>query len=236
MTSPSTILPEFPRMIHIPWNPNTERGDLVASSVEIQPVFEQKVYVQEKVDGANCGMAIVDDHPIIRGRQKFIKKGYTPRTAASKQFASVFNWWHANKKKFVRLAKIAGPVSIYGEWMKAQHGMKYDLLPDWFIAYDLYDYEKSQFLDTGRAMSYLQESGFATAPILFRGDLTALEDLEPLANGRTEFSSTELREGVVVKTTDGEWTTHKFKMVRPGFKQGRLWNNDEMKVNSCRPK
>jgi ATP-dependent RNA circularization protein (DNA/RNA ligase family) len=220
-------------MVHLPWNPNTERGDLVASSVDVQIVFEQKVYVQEKVDGANCGMTIFEDHPLIRGRQKFIKKGYAPKTTASRQFASVFNWWHANKKKFEHLAREAGPVSIYGEWMKAQHGMKYDRLPDWFIAYDLYDYEKCHFLDTGRAMQYLKDAGFATAPILFEGDLVSLDHLEPFVNGKTEFSSTELREGVVVKTTDGEWTTAKFKVVRPGFKQGRLWNNDEMRVNSC---
>lgn len=234
MKRPSDILPEFPRMVHIPWNPNTERGDLVASNEEIQAVFEQKVYVQEKVDGANCGMAIVDDHPLIRGRQKFIKKGYLPKTTASKQFASVFNWWHTHKKRFEKLAREAGPVSIYGEWMKAQHGMVYDRLPDWFIAYDLYDYEKCQFLDTGLAMQYLKDAGFATAPIIFSGKIGELSELEPMVNGRTEFSTTELREGLVVKPTDGEWTTHKFKMVRPGFKQGRLWNNDEMKVNSCR--
>jgi ATP-dependent RNA circularization protein (DNA/RNA ligase family) len=230
---PSDILPEFPRMRHLPWKPNTERGDLVLSEEESQVIFEGKVYVQEKVDGSNCGMTIVDGQPLIRGRSKFIRKGYLPKTSATKQFASIFNWWHAQKKKFERLEKEAGPVSIYGEWMKAQHGMKYDRLPGWFIAFDLYDYDRCQFIDTAKAHDILDDCGFCTCPLLYQGRLSGYEQLDTLVNENTEFAKDEQREGLVVKVSDGDWLTHKFKMVRPGFKQGRLWNNDEMKVNSC---
>ena len=36
----------------------------------------------------------------------------------------------------------------------------------------------------------------------------------------SQFSSTDLREGVYVKVGDGRWVTHRFKMVRQGFIAG----------------
>lgn len=39
--NPHKILPEFPRMIHLPWKPNTERNDLVASEEDASVIFDR---------------------------------------------------------------------------------------------------------------------------------------------------------------------------------------------------
>jgi hypothetical protein len=35
---------------------------------------------------------------------------------------------------------------LFGEWLMARHTMAYDMLPDWFIAFDIFDTATNQFL------------------------------------------------------------------------------------------
>lgn len=34
---------------------------------------------------------------------------------------------------------------LYGEWCAARHTVTYDALPDWFLAYDVYDTKEGRF-------------------------------------------------------------------------------------------
>lgn len=105
--------------------------------------------------------------------------------------------------------------------MIQQHGMSYDSLPDWFIAYDIYDWEESKYIDPEKADVFLAECGFARLPIIHKGKVD-YQTLETLANEKSLFDSQQQREGVIVKVSDGEFITTKFKMVRQGFEQGCL--------------
>ena len=127
-----------------------------------------------------------------------------------------------------------GAVTVYGEWMWAQHGMYYDLLPDWFIAYDVFNHEMQQFMPTPVVRSALTCAGFAVPPMLKRGHLENYEQLEELAFQPTDFATDALREGVYVKVTDGLTVTHRFKMVRQGFVQGGLWSETQLQKNKLR--
>jgi hypothetical protein len=135
MKTPSfkDVLPEYPSMIHLPWKPNN-KGDKVAGW-DVADLILGKINVTtwEKIDGANCGMAYLDGHPVVRSRSKILRKGQELKNPSQKQFASAWNWMHDNRHKFEWLAEKVGPVSVYGEWMLQQHGMEYDALPDWFV-------------------------------------------------------------------------------------------------------
>jgi len=212
------ILPEYPRTCHLPWNPNATRDDLIVSEEECQIIFESdRVQVTEKVDGANAGMA---KGPIIRNRNHILRKGYTARTAAKKQFAPVWNWYYENLHLFDELEKLSPNTSVFGEWLLACHSVEYDLLPSWFMAYDLYDYESRQFVDPFEARDILIAAGFAVVPELHRGKVKDHKQLEAMIQQPSQFSSTDLREGIYVKVGDGRWVTHRFKMVRQGFIAG----------------
>jgi hypothetical protein len=220
------ILPEYPSTRHLPWKPNN-KGDKVATEAEASVIFSSAlVAVQEKIDGANCGMGYLDGHPVVRSRSKILRKGQDLKNPSQAQFASAWNWMHKNAGRFQRLDSY-GPYSVYGEWMIQQHGMAYDNLPDWFIAYDLYDWEKGLYLDPQKADTILREIGFDVIPLSFYGDprpqkpLT-YEFLEEVANCPSWFTKNSQREGIVVKVSDGDYVTHKFKMVRQGFDQGCL--------------
>lgn len=149
-----------------------------------------------------------------------------------KQFASVFNWFYENKNKFEILNE-AGPFSVFGEWMVAQHGIKYDALPAWFIAFDLYNYESGEFVETITARKVLQESGFELVPQLFYGQVTTFEEISQMTKKTSAFTNSAI-EGVYIKISTGDWITNRFKMVREDFVQGALWDSKSLKKNVLR--
>jgi hypothetical protein len=223
------VLPEYPATRHLPWKPNN-KSDRVASFEEAAVIFVgDRTCVQEKIDGANCGMAYIDGHPVVRNRTKVLRKGQELKNPSKAQFASAWNWMHQNKAKFDILAE-QGPYSVYGEWMIQQHGMVYDTLPDWFIAFDVYDWEKCHYIDPEKADKVLLNSGFSQVSNLFFGKLDSYETLEQLSNEKSGFTASGQREGIVVKVGNGDSITTKFKMVRQGFDQGCLLG-DEIKRN-----
>jgi len=223
------ILPEYPATRHLPYKPNN-KGDKVATEAEAAVIFEdERTCVQEKIDGANCGMAYIDKHPVVRNRTKILRKGQELKNPSAAQFASAWNWMHTNKSLFLALDQ-HGPYSVYGEWMIQQHGMEYDALPDWFIAFDVYDYEKGYYIDPKKADEVLRACGFFVIPTLVYGKILSYKVLEELANGLSEYTVGAKREGIIVKVSNGEAITTKFKMVRQGFEQGCLLG-DEMRRN-----
>lgn len=223
------ILPEYPATRHLPWNPNN-KGDKVATLQEASVIFEgERTYVQEKIDGANCGMAYLNGHPVVRNRTNILRKGQEMKNPSSAQFASAWNWMHEYQSMFDALDG-HGPYSVYGEWMIQQHGMIYDALPEWFIAFDVYDWEKGNYIDPKKANDVLLVCGFSMVPTLLSGKLDSYETLEELANGSSAFTVDQKREGIIVKVSDGEAITTKFKMVRQGFEQGSLLG-DQIKRN-----
>ena len=222
------ILPEYPSLQHLPYKPNN-KGDKIATEKEASVIFNlTNVTIQEKIDGANCGMAFIDDYPILRSRTKILKKGQELSTPARAQFGPAWNWMYNKKNSFIILNEF-GPYSVYGEWMLQQHGLFYDALPDWFIAYDIYDYEKKEFINSKKANFILNNCGFETISFCnWSGNLT-YEKIEELSNKSSSFCSKK-REGVIVKVSNDDYVTHKFKMVRQGFEQGSLLGK-ELKKN-----
>jgi hypothetical protein len=237
------ILPDFPRLKHLPFKPNTVRGDLIATLEDLDINIENgTTIIEEKVDGANCGMALFEGEPIIRNRDHILRKGYVKDTPAKKQFASIWGWFYEHKEAFEKLNEQMGTVSVYGEWMIQQHGMIYDRLPDWFIAYDVYDWEAGRFLNSYAAREHLEGVGLCVAPCLHGGSFNKTPWTKPfdleyfaalldrLTNAKSVFATNALREGIIFKISDERYQTHCFKMVRQGFMQGCLFG-EELKRN-----
>jgi len=228
------VLPDYPSVKHLPWKPNVSRDDKIVSEEEAAVIFQgHDVYVEEKIDGANCGMAKVRNFPIIRNIDHILRKGYTKPTPAKIQFRPIWNYYYDNESRFDKLNETLGPVSVYGEWMVARHGLEYDQLPDWFVAYDVYDYDRHEMIDPQEGRTALQACGFSVVPLLAINP-TSYEELEALCQQPSEFTTLGLREGIFVKVGDGKRVTHSFKMVREGFVQGALW--DKKKLNKNRLK
>lgn len=227
MSETSKLLPPYPSIPHLPHNPNLSVGDVVASNDTTRVMWANSVFVQEKIDGANLAIAIVDGHPVMRNRDKFVKKGEQRKSAAATQFKSAWNWFYENIDKF----KALDGYSVYGEWLVAQHGLPYNALTDWFMVYDLLDQQTCQFVDTAVAMKKAKDAGFSTLDPIYTGKLDGYDDLVEMAQGESPYAVGHKREGVVVKVSDGKFITNLFKMVRADFQQGSLWNPEKITKN-----
>lgn len=226
------ILPEYPRTQHLPFQPNATRDDLIASEKEAAIIFSSPyVYIDEKVDGAALAVTWLEDGPLIRNRNHILRKGYRKETPAKLQFASTWSWMYDQKDKFEKLAELAGDVSVYGEWLLARHSIHYDKLPSYFLTFDLFDHQEKKFIDPGKARTWLEASGFDTTPLLHYGLIKKYQDLTLLINHISNFSSNIKREGLYFKVSDGEWVTHRFKIVRSDFIAGEHWSKTQLVKN-----
>lgn len=228
------LMPDYPRTKHLPYKPNATRDDLIADPKEVLDLFEsENVYFEEKIDGSQCGICYYKDHPVIRNRSSFLNKGYLKRTPAKMQFASIWNWFYENRDKFEKLnAALGFPGAIYGEWTVALHGIRYDNLPNYFFAFDIYDHQTGCFMDTGFARKVLEDAGFIIPPLLKKGRIDKWEELDVFMEDNSPFSSLDKREGIYVKVTDGEQVTKRFKMVRHDFIQGCHWSKKQLRKNT----
>jgi hypothetical protein len=229
------ILPDFPRTMHLNYKPNAQRLDLIAAEKECKIIFESdNVDVTEKCDGAQVAINYHSGNPIIRNRNNLLNKVKTGhlRTAAKMQFSSIFNWFYDNINKFEKLNELAGfEPSVYAEWMIATHSCRYDKLSSYFIAFDLYDWEKEYFMNCNLARQLLENSGFIMPPLLYKGKVPNYDYLEKFMNEKSEFSTVDKREGIYIKVCDKDKIIERFKWVRKDFIQGEHWNKKVITKN-----
>jgi hypothetical protein len=103
---------------------------------------------------------------------------------------------------------------LFGEWCYARHAVAYDRLPDWFLAFDVYDREAGRFWSRARREELTSRLGLASVPMLAAGrfDRAGLERLlGPSRVGRTSM------EGIYLRCEDGPWLAARAKLVRASW-------------------
>ena len=226
-------LPAFPKTPHLPYKPNVDASDIIAEDVCLN---EGLICVEEKIDGASVGICLDDEgNPLVRNRDHILKKGYVKKdTTAKKQFRPLWNYYYDNRRAFQSILA-EGPFAIYGEWMWVQHGIHYTSLPDWFIPYDIYNYDLGVFLSPLTSRRLLTDAGFTCPRLIYQGDAKTVvlqyKDFEVWANQPAEWAEGKA-EGVYVKVHDTEIIHHRYKMVREDFVRGAFWDNKELKKNA----
>lgn len=227
--SEKLLLPEFPRTAHLPVEPNSGHDDIIASDSDMSQFLSGNIYIEEKIDATNLGIALPGEYPVVRNRSHILRKGYDKRkTPAQIQYQRVWTWLYENMEKFTLLNRELGfTASVYGEWLYARHVVSYDQLPNLFIAYDIYDSNNRKFLPPEIARKYLSNAGFDIAPLISVGSYT-VQDLIDIRDGESAFSTISPREGIYLKSEDG---CHRYKMVSPWFQSDDNWNKKELVKN-----
>ncbi len=89
-----------------------------------------RIIVQEKLDGSNVGIALLNETilPLTRS-------GYKAHTSPYKMHHEFKDWVYQNKKRF-RMALKEGE-RICGEWLLVAHGTRYNLPHEPFVAFDI---------------------------------------------------------------------------------------------------
>jgi hypothetical protein len=230
-------LHKYPRTRHLVGS-RLQPGDEDLDAVPMADLAGRWVVVEEKMDGANCGVRFDDAELLLQCRGHYLLGG--PR---ERQF-DLFKQWAGSlvDRLFDRLGD---RYVMYGEWLYAKHTVYYDALPHYFMEFDILDTETGQFLDTpGRAdrlaglpvspvrvlyagefpgeaalRALVGRSHFVTpdAPRRFRDDVARLGWDVDRSVRQTDLSG--VMEGLYVKVEEGGAVTGRYKFVRSEFLQ-----------------
>jgi hypothetical protein len=134
---------------------------------------------------------------------------------------------------------------MYGEWMYAKHSIYYDLLPHYFMEFDVFDRETGCFLDTPSRHSLLSSLPISSVPVLASGIFNNKEDIiRYLGNSNyisehhrehlradaeslgldservlRETDASRTMEGIYIKVEENGIVTDRMKYVRGSFLQ-----------------
>ena len=204
---------KYPRTPHVPWSPGINDDDIASNTSVLQDLIDAyPVVITEKMDGECTTM--YNDH--IHARS--LSSGYHPSRTRVRQLHSRISYL------------IPDCWRICGENMQAVHSIKYDDLPDWFLAFSIWD-EQNRCLDWANSMEWFDLLGVKTVPVLYHGILT-IDQL-------TEFHERLLsqQEGYVIRNADSfdydDFAKNVFKWVRPNHvRTDQHWMNNVM-IENC---
>lgn len=201
----------FPSTPHLAWL-STEaapREDKVLQSSEVQEILSNDVVVEEKIDGANLGLSLGPNGKLnIQNRGQYLVEPYHG------QFSRIPAWLEQHGDQLNDA--LWDGIVVFGEWCAAKHSIRYDVLPDWFLMFDVYDRTEERFWSSNRRDILASALGLRTVPTLLRGktDLPALEQL--LATRVSTYTAGPM-EGVVVRLETHDWCSRRAKLVRGEF-------------------
>jgi hypothetical protein len=185
MTAPPAMI-KYPRTQHLEGS-RLQPGDHDLDAMPFARVAGAPLVVEEKVDGANAALRFDEDGALwLQSRGHFLTGG-----AREKHFHLFKQWATAHAPAL--FAALGPKYVLYGEWLYAKHTIYYDLLPHYFVEYDLFDVEAREFLSTPRRRAILGELPLAPVRVLFEGRPKSMRELVSLV-GRSGYKSASWRE------------------------------------------
>jgi atypical dual specificity phosphatase len=220
------IAPDYWRIPHF----NKEISNMTHDDIELESPIDLPLecFIQEKVDGANMGISW-QDGPILRNRNHILKKGYIKRdTPAKLQFRPAWNWLHKHEDEIKMISDLCySPITIYGEWMLAKHSIYYDKLPDLFLAYDIWCAEDQEFLSPEVVSDLLSKTSIS----YIKSEKMIIESVPEIVKLSEDISNYRegIREGIVIKTSNGRFVDKCFKVVNSKFERRQDFNESLIK-------
>jgi len=215
----------FPHTPHLMWlGPGHPRDDKVLGAQEVALLLATNVLVEEKIDGANLGISIGET-----GAVRVQNRGsYLAHDSCHPQFKPLFRWLEPRRDALVEA--LYPNLMLFGEWCWAVHTVRYTALPDWFLAFDVYDAAFEQFWSVRRRDELVARLGIALVPQVARGrfDLAGLLRLV----GTSCLGDTPA-EGLYIRRDDGDHLLARAKLVRAEFTQAidQHWSKRRLESN-----
>jgi ATP-dependent RNA circularization protein (DNA/RNA ligase family) len=194
----------FPRTPHLAVLGQLDiRDDKVLSPGAARAFLSEVVVVEEKVDGENIGLSVIEGKVVAQSRGSYVDLGGT-------HFQGLESWLRPRIARFVK--ELGEGLILFGEWCAARHSVRYDLLPDWLLVFDVYDKATASFWEMDARDLMARSLGLSLAPRLDCG-LRNLEELEALI-GESRLGHAQM-EGIVLR--HASHPNDRAKLVRPNF-------------------
>ena len=198
---------KFPRTPHLfVMGHDAPRGDKLVEMVLAADLLGRPAVVEEKIDGTNLGISVDES-----GRLRAQNRGSYVEPGSEPQYQPLGRWLAARSGLREQLGT---QLILFGEWCFARHTVHYDALPDWFLAFDVYDRGARRFWPASRRDAFCAELGIAVVPVLGHR-VSGRAAIEALF-GPSKVASTPM-EGVYLRWEVGGWLEHRAKVVRAGW-------------------
>ncbi len=215
---------KFPSTPHLATLPGVEvRDDKVLSPSERDEFLQHALTIEEKVDGANLGISFDKG-----GNVRFQNRGAYLSLPGTGQWKKLEQW--ITPRVDTLFEYLADRHILFGEWCYAQHSVFYDRLPDWFLAFDIYDREHNRFLSSARRNVLFEKLHVSRVPALAHGTFSFSGIKSLLSQSKL---SDQPAEGVYLRIDGEEWLEKRAKLVRPAFIQSvdKHWSRSAIRPN-----
>lgn len=161
---------KYPRTRHLEGS-RLQPGDEDLSQERFSAIKGRHLVLEEKIDGANSAISFDSQgNLLLQSRGHYLSGGYRER------HYDLLKQWAAVQQN--RLYEVLGCRYImYGEWMYAKHSIYYDLLPHYFMEFDILDRETGNFLDTPSRHELLENLPVCHVPVLANGIFRSMDEI-----------------------------------------------------------
>jgi RNA ligase len=135
------------------------------ATVQKRDKFDE-VFVQEKLDGSNVGVARLGERllPLVRS-------GYLAESSPYEQHWQFANWVYQHADRFY--AVLEDGERLCGEWLMQAHGTRYALQHEAFVAFDLMRGQERTPFD--EFLQRIEAGNFITPKLLHRGEAISVQ-------------------------------------------------------------
>eukprot|EP01138_Halocafeteria_seosinensis_P007760 gb/GECG01007928.1/.p1 GENE.gb/GECG01007928.1/~~gb/GECG01007928.1/.p1 ORF type:complete len:875 (+),score=92.83 gb/GECG01007928.1/:1-2625(+) len=215
---------KFPRTRHLYNLGGASRDDLLFDRSEQDNFIAHELWIEEKIDGANLGISIQNYEIKVQNRSHYITASTHP------QFKLINEWVHEHREDLWELLG-DGSTILYGEWLYAQHSIPYTELPDYFVAFDVYDKREKRFYSRKRFEEALKPTSIATVPALAYGKFSSSSEILKYVHQPSQFYEGPV-EGIYLRICTERWLEQRAKVVREDFLSGNThWSHYSITPN-----
>ena len=228
--------------------PKTPR---VSSDIPLEWMKYQTT-IEEKIDGANSAISFDDGKLILQSRGHHLTGG-----ARERLFERMWPWAYERQEELQET--LGERYLLFGEWTYAKNVIWYDDLPDYFLAFDMWDKEEGFFLSSdlwrplmpdaihcaailwsgrfdkvGSTAAYIGKSKYKTSK--WKSKFTKLMRSSIGKHyDSSETDMSDLMEGVYIKIENGGRVVGRMKWPRPDFDKVRHVGQQRPKKWGRRP-
>jgi len=194
-------IPHLPNSRMGPSDRSCHEGQARIATVKTRDKNDE-VFVQEKLDGSNVGVARVGNeiYPLVRS-------GWTASSSPYKQHWEFNGWVYQNRERFMRV--LNSDERLVGEWLLQAHGTRYKLHHEPFVAFDLMIADKRLPYD---AFIDRVQGQFVTPFLLHRGGAFSVEAALDVLQGYGFHGAIDTVEGAI-------WRVERDRPVGKGQKK-----------------
>lgn len=208
---------KFPTTPHLLWlGTAAAREDKVLTRADAESFLGQPVTVEEKVDGANIGLSID-----TQGNLRVQNRGNLVEPGSKGQFAPLWAWLSERESRL--FDALEDRLILFGEWCYARHSIHYTRLPDFFLAFDVYDKGEQRFMSSTCRDEFVSRLNLAAVPKIAAG-VFSLAEIPRLIGPSCLYDGP--KEGIYLRHESERWLLHRAKVVRAEFVQqiGEHWS------------